>query len=312
MGKDQEKVRKLIASTIIENPGISQRNLAKKLNMPKTTIQNILTNLKNRGTIERKRGSGRKKGSVNKDIERKVKALFKRNPNTSVRDMAEKIGTSKSTVQRMKQRLGLKTFKVQKVPDRSEEKEAICKRRARKLYENFLTKFSCCVIDDETYCKADFRQLPGLEYYVSVFRGGVPRKFKVRRITKFPAKYMVWQAICTCGEKSKPFVSKGTINSEVYIKECLKARLLPFIKAHTMPVLFWPDLATSHYSKEALNFYAANSINFVPREANPPNCPELRPIEKYWGQVKRKLKKTKKQAANIKIFKKKNIWLQQK
>jgi len=37
----------------------------------------------------------------------------------------------------------------------------------------------------------------------------------------------------------------------------------------------------------------------VPKEANPPNCPELRPIERYWVLVKRKLKETKSGAKDI-------------
>ena len=33
--------------------------------------------------------------------------------------------------------------------------------------------------------------------------------------------------------------------------------------------------------KKAMEFYAANSINVVPKKSNKPNCPELRHIEKY-------------------------------
>lgn len=41
--------------------------------------------------------------------------------------------------------------------------------------------------------------------------------------------------------------------------------------------------------------------------ANPPNCPELRPIEKYWALVKQKLMKTGKSANNVTDFKR--MWI---
>jgi len=69
---------------------------------------------------------------------------------------------------------------------------------------------------------------------------------------------------------------------------------------------FWPDLASCHYSRATTNWYNDNNITFVPRETNPPNCPELRPIERYWALVKRELKATKKEAKDITDFR--NKW----
>ena len=123
--------------------------------------------------------------------------------------------------------------------------------------------------------------------------------------SKFAKKFLVWQAICSCGDRSSNFVTSGTINSEIYVKECLQKRLLPFISKHRGSAFFWPDLASCHYSKMALDWYKDNNINFVPKEANPPNCPELRPIERYWALFKRKLKSTKKGTQDMKVFKRK-------
>lgn len=103
---------------------------------------------------------------------------------------------------------------------------------------------------------------------------------------------MIWQGICSCGLKTRPFVTNQTMTSVLYIKECLEKRLLPFIRSHNHPVLFWPDLASCHYSKATLEWYKKNKVDFVPKEMNPPNCPELRPIEQYWTIVKRSMKKS--------------------
>jgi len=160
-------------------------------------------------------------------------------------------------------------------------------------------------MDDETYCFSDFNQIRGPEFYVAHSPGEVSPKYKNRRTTKFPKKYFVWQAICSCGQKSEEFVTQGSLNTDIYVKECLKKRLLPVIESHTIAVIFWPDLATCHYGKKAKEFYDENKINIVPKEGNPPNCPELRPIEKYWAHMKSYLKGTKSRTSNLKDFRRK-------
>jgi len=81
---------------------------------------------------------------MNKKLEQKTLAVFRRYCNLSGRVVAEKAGTSASTVNRIKGRAGLRSFKVQNVPYRTEEKEKNAKSRARKLYSCYLTKFECC------------------------------------------------------------------------------------------------------------------------------------------------------------------------
>ena len=65
-----------------------------------------------------------------------------------------------------------------------------------------------------------------------------------------------------------------------------------------MPTFFWPDLTICHYSKKDIEWYQTNKVQFVPKKANPPNCLELRPIERDWALVKKHLKTTKGSAEN--------------
>ena len=51
-----------------------------------------------------------------------------------------------------------------------------------------------------------------------------------------------------------------------------------------------------------MKWYKQNQVNIVPRDANLPNCPELRPIERYWALVKRRLKSTSRRVDDIKKF----------
>ena len=142
---------------------------------------------------------------------------------------------------------------------------------------------------------------------IAKYRGKADKKFKYTKDDKFAKKALIWQAICSCGKKSAPYTSQSTLSGQIYVKECLQKRLLPLIKSHNNRPVFWPDLALIHYSKLAMEWYKKNNVKFVPKAENPPNCPELRVLEKYWAIIKRKMKKTKKLCRNIKgikIFKK--------
>lgn len=303
MATKQMKVREKIIHKHTQNPDMSYNDIAKTLGVARSTVGNVIKNFKNTLTIERKKGSGRKAGPISKSKDKAVVASFTRNPNVSVRDVAKKINMSKSYVQKVKKRAGLQTFKVGVSPNRDEKQNTVAKTRARKLYDQWLPKFDCIVMDDETYIKADFKQIPGQEYCTAKDKKLVPDKFKKKMLSKFPKKHLIWQAICTCGKRSKIYVAEGTINQDIYEKECLQKLLLPFIRSHNVSTLFWPDLASCHYSKKVLKWYEDNGIAVVPKEANPPNCPELRPIEKYWAHLKTKLKKTNKIAKDRSDFK---------
>ena len=48
-------------------------------------------------------------------------------------------------------------------------------------------------------------------------------------------------------------------------------------------VLFWPDMASSHYSNSVTRYLDKNGVQFVARDFNPQNCPQSRPIETLWA-----------------------------
>lgn len=300
-----EQNRKLIITKYLENPNKSIRLIAKELKLSPSTASDVIKRYKETLTYARKPGTGLKSGSLDKKAPAKVTACVKKKPNATVREIAQKTGISKSTVQRILVKSGLKSYCVQKTANRNDTQASKAKKRARKLYDKYLRGQSRCVVmDDETYVVADFKQLPGRSFYRAYKRFGVQRRYKYKFLSKFPTKFMVWQAICSCGRKSKTYIAKGNMNSAIYIKECLNARLLPMLKSHDVPPLFWPDLASIHYSKSSKEWYELNDVTVVPIEANPPNSPHIRPVEKYWALVKQVLKKHQKLAKNSVSFQK--------
>ena len=46
--------------------------------------------------------------------------------------------------------------------------------------------------------------------------------------------------------------------------------------------MFWPDLASSHYDHDVLQYLSQNDVQFVDKEFNP----QARPIETLWSILK--------------------------
>ena len=85
-----------------------------------------------------------------------------------------------------------------------------------------------------------------------------------------------------------PFVSEGIISAKVYLKECSQARLLLFIGKHYdhNEILFWPDMASTHYADKVISFLNDNRIEFVQKSKNDPNTPQARGIEWFCALCK--------------------------
>ena len=162
---------------------------------------------------------------------------------------------------------------------------------------------NCCaekkIMDDETYVKFDYKILPGDQYYTVPDGLSVDGADTSIFTEKFGKTAMVWQAICECGMVSEAFVTTDTMKNDIYIQKCLNQLLLPMIRKHDGPVLFWPDSASVHYSKKTIVWYNANGVQFVPMDMNPPNCPQARPIETFWDLTKAYLRKNVKATDSI-------------
>ena len=84
---------------------------------------------------------------------------------------------------------------------------------------------------------------------------------------------------------SKPnFVPSGlAVNKEIYLEKSIKIVLEPLIQRHYPQgkYVFWPDLASGHYSHVVQDFLKEKKIDYVPKWMNPAHVPRARPIEEY-------------------------------
>lgn len=147
-------------------------------------------------------------------------------------------------------------------------------------------------MDDESYFSLSNSAIPHNQYYYARSGGDAPDAQRYVTQQKFQQKILVWLAISDRGI-SKPFFapSKQAVNQQIYSKDCVEKRLAPFLAEHHSDgnYLFWPDLASSHYAGSTLAKFDELGIQFVAKELNPPNVPQLRPIEDFWGWLKQEV-----------------------
>jgi transposase len=219
---------------------------------------------------------------------------------------AKKLKINKNYLQDIKvHKLGIKAYTKKSAAKNTPAQEKKITERLPKLYNKILRKI--VVIDDESYVLQDPEETPGRKFFHAKDPAEVKTEEKIKCTSKFPKKFLVWQAMDQFGHVSDPYVHEGCMNSHIYLKECVIARLIPFIQKHHKieNVVFWPDLATIHYANIVKN-EIEEKVSLVLKEQNPPNVPQLRPIEKFWAECKKSYSKLQKTPDTLRKFR--NQW----
>lgn len=279
-------------------------------NMPRSTIYSILDRFSKSRAVNYKRIPGKKASVLSSEKLKQVKRLLRAHPNISMRELRRKCGISHQNAHRAKSKLGFKTKKAKPTAKLVKDQGNRIKKGANKIYKKLVRSGGqkILIMDDETYVAQDPTQVPQDKFNHEESGRDLPMESKTKPKTKFFKKFLVWQAIDQNGNVSEPYISEWTINGQIYLDECLKKRLLPFIKQHynIQDVLFWPDLATSHYAHHVQAWLRSEKIETVSAKDNPPNWPFGRPIERFWALCKRKYGQRKRSTKDLKKFK--TIW----
>jgi hypothetical protein len=177
-------------------------------------------------------------------------------------------------------------YKREKTPKYSESQAVKAQKISRKLVNHLYDQNCSIIMDDEKYFPLTGNQMPGNAGYYTDNKKNCPEDIRFAGKEKYPVKLMVWIAISECG-MSQPYFRmhrSAAIKAPIYINECLRKRLLPFIHKHhsDFNYIFWPDLASAHYATETRE-WMDEFVNYVPKHLNPPNVPKARPIEDFWG-----------------------------
>ena len=161
-------------------------------------------------------------------------------------------------------------------------------------------------MDDESYFSFSAAQLPQNSYYYAASKNDADPNARYAPVEKSERKLMVWIAINSSG-LSRPYFcpAKAALSGDLYREKCIIKRLIPFLFKHHSNghYLFRPDLASCHYAGQTLHLMDQLGVLYVHKEMNPPNCPQLRPIEDFWGMLKQKVYSKDWQAESIEQLK---------
>lgn len=260
------------------------------MKIPKATTYRIMRQCDEGIPTSRKSGSGRPAQKMNPGKCRRLKA-----------DMNEKIGASQSRAARkygisqqyvswiLRSKTSLRYRKRQPAPDVTESQKIRQKTACTRLRKGPMKSKGKTVIimDDETYFSLKSSSCVANQGFYTSDRKKAPSEVRFVKKQKFPKKVLLWMAISTEGMSDPIFLEKNAMNGDFYEKKCIPM-VNKFIKTHHRgkDVIFWPDLATAHYKASVTKRLEELKIPTVAREHNPPAAPQIRPIERFWSQLK--------------------------
>lgn len=265
--------------------------------VPTSTIYRILASCR----LIRKPGSGRPAVIMDKKGIKYLKKAFSDKDNISQSSAASKLNSSQQHVSKTLKKVGLRCLKKTRAPEYTEEQIANVKRQTRWMAKHYAGK--SLILDDESYFPLSKTHVPGNDRFYTKDKASTPPSVKYKFKHKFEKKVMLYIAISERGVSKPWFKPSGlAINQDIYQNQCLKKILLPFIKKHHQDgnYVFWPDKASSHYAKKTVAFLENNEIPYVPKERNPTNLPQCRPIEDFFGQLSALVYKNNWRAENCK------------
>ena len=252
------------------------------------TVFSIIQRVKNKIGAKRRPGQGNTAKKMPIKSVKRLQKFFDHSHGKSQRKGARKFNISQTYVYKLLNKGGIKCRKKQTIPDRSEAQMRAARPKCRRLIENYRNHE--WILDDESYFTLSHSTLAGNDVWYSSDPALSPADVKLLKKKKFESKILVWAAISRKGV-SQIFVcpSGQAVNQIIYKEECLERRLIPFIKKYHSEdnIIFWPDLASSHYAETVLDFMIEENITYVEKYENPANLPECRPIELFWAALKR-------------------------
>lgn len=291
--RTREDLRNNIKNYFVKNPNSKKSDVVNhfvKQGFKRSTIFNNINRVQESSSIKDKKKTGRKSSFTVVKLT-KLRKLAKNRVGVSQRDLARQFSTSQNTIWQKLKKMGLNYRRRQIAPKYTEKQLFTIQQRARKLINRIYSeKVEDCeiVMDDEKYFTFSHHDIPKNTGIYTDNIEECPDEVRFKPVEKFPKKVLVWVAMSSRG-LSDSFITKSkaeAVNQTIYLEKCLKDRLLPFINKHhgDGKYLFWPDLASAHYAKVVQDWMRVN-LKFVDKSENPPNVPQARPIESFWGKL---------------------------
>lgn len=244
--------------------------------------------------MEDRQRCGRPRTANTPATRRIIRENIRRNPQRSMRKMAQQIGISKDSVRHIvKTELGLRPYKIQKAhlltdsmkAKRLDRCKAVLARCARGGHRRIL--FS----DESTFpIEAQFNKQNTRILAADISTANSSGRIAAR--SAHPSTVMVWAGVSARGKTPLVFFEQGVrLNQQVYRTEILEP-----LRDAWAPALFgddsWTfqqDSAPAHSANNIQKWCRENFPNFIPSTEWPPNSPDLSPLDySIWGILKAK------------------------
>ncbi len=229
----KEALRKRINLISVNNPGMQTNEIVhhfEKEGYARRTVYNAFDrNSKGQPIFDKKR-SGRS-STWTSSMKTSLHRLVNNRKEVSQRKFVRKFGINKSTIGRQIKKIKIDIFSREKTPKYSEKQ---AKKLRRKLVDQLYGSNLYVIMDDEKYFTFDVDIMPGNDRYYTNDKNTCPDKVRFFEKDKFRIKLLMWIAIFdeAMSELNFRFQNEVAIKSSIYVEECLKKRLLPFIHRH--------------------------------------------------------------------------------
>jgi transposase len=293
----QEQRRLIVGQFYSENKSFQKSYTWKHfraLGLKRSFVYDVMQSVDNKKSLIRKPGSGRPAVKMNKKRIKELCSKVDGKLGISQAKLGMKYNCSQQYISHVLSKCGIKYRKRKIKPKTTEEQKVRQKQRLLKLSKTYFRPKNgiSVVMDDESYFQLGDHNMPGNDGYYCSEGKVVDVNVKYKSKTKFPSQVLVWIGISEKGCTRPYFIPKNnSINGKIYSNECIRKRLVPFIRLHhnNDHYIFFPDGASAHYAKQTIETFEKFDIRYIKRAENPPNIPQLRPIEKFWSHLKAKV-----------------------
>lgn len=271
-------------------------------NWTRRGLEKLLKKVRETGTTDRKKGSGRPRSARTEQNVSSVEDLVlsqEGQPQThrSIRQISREIGIHRSSVHRIIHGdLGLKCLKkrrAQELTQRNRDVRLLRAKQLLKLYPDDKISF-IWFTDEKVFTVATPKNPQNDRLYVPAAskKKQVSAERLLRTRTTFSQSVMVSVGVSKLGYTDLIFVDPGVkINGAYYRDVLLSQQLLPMIRDVSGEFfIFQQDSAPAHRARDTVRYLEQDTPEFIPPDLWPPNSPDLNPVDyKIWSVVQQRV-----------------------
>lgn len=290
------------AIKLYHDKGFSEKEIIEKLmdlDISRCKVYRTVKRLRETGSIADRPRSGRPRSSRTPELVNKVKCRLWRNRQQSIRMMAKKLNTSRTTLQRVvKKDLGLKPYKKRKVQGLTQQQLVKRMKRSQMLLKRFANQeIDHIVFSDEKLFGVEERvNSQNVRIYSASFED-IPEHMRTVQRFQYEDKTMVWAGCSKNGKFPLVFVDPGTKINAAYYKSHI---LVNVVKPQGQQMYnednwcFQQDSAPAHKAKICQKWCEKNLPDFISTEDWPPSSPDLNPLDySIWGILETRVNSTR-------------------